>query len=80
MTADVGILVENYEIVSAAMKDQVFRVSSGVLLRVTEDAGDLRSVGFGLINVFVSPGTPQSFHDVTYRSAKELTELTTGFR
>ena len=64
MTADVGILVENYEVVKAAMNNQVLRIGGWIFLRFTEDAGALRLAGIG--DVIVSPGAPQSFHNATY--------------
>ena len=80
VAADVGIPVEDYEVVSAPVNHQVFRITGWVLLRVTKEAGALRYVGGGFANVFVSPGTPQSFHDDIYRAAKDSLELTTGSR
>ena len=66
MTADVGILVENYEVVKAAMNNQVLRIGGWVFLRFTEDTNVLRLVGAGIRDVLVSPGAPQSFHNATY--------------
>jgi hypothetical protein len=66
MTADVGVPIENYEIVKAAMNNQVFRIVGWIFLRFTEDAGVLKLVGAGIRDVLVSPGAPQSFHNATY--------------
>ena len=66
MTADVWILVENYKVVRALVNDQAGGIVAWFLLRFTEYTGALRVVGAGVRDIFVSPGTPQSFHNATY--------------
>jgi hypothetical protein len=66
MTADIGILVENYEVMKAAMNNQVLRIVGWIFLRFTEDAAVLRLVRAAIGDVLVSPGAPQSFHGATY--------------
>jgi hypothetical protein len=65
MTAGVGIFIENYEVVQAAMNDQALGITGGIFLRFTEDAGILRLAGAGIRDVLESPGAPQSFHNAT---------------
>ena len=66
MTADVGILVENYKVMKAAMNNQTTRIVGWISRRFTEDARVFRLVGVGVRDVLVSPGAPQSFHNATY--------------
>lgn len=66
MTADVGVLVENYKVVKAALNNQIIRIVGGMFLRFTEDAGVPGLAGAGIGDVLVSPGAPQSFHNATY--------------
>ena len=65
MTAGVGIFVENYEVVQAAMNNQALGIMGWTFLRFTEDAGVLRLAGAGIRDVLESPGAPQSFHNAT---------------
>jgi hypothetical protein len=65
MTAGVGIFVENYEVVNAAINNQALGIMGWTFLRFTEDAGVLRLAGVGIRDVLESPGAPQSFHNAT---------------
>jgi hypothetical protein len=65
MTAGVGIFVENYEVVQAAMNNQAPGIMGWIFLRFTEDAGVLRLAGAGIRDVLESPGAPKSFHNAT---------------
>jgi hypothetical protein len=62
VAADVGIQIENYEVVSGAIQDEVLIVVIGMFLDFAEDATDFRSVGSGRRDVSVSPWAPESFH------------------
>ena len=63
MTADVGVSIEDYEIITAAVQDQIGNVVAGSFPGGAEKAGILsRLFRIGLADVLVSPGTPQSFH------------------
>ena len=65
MTTGVGIFVENYEVVPAAMNNQALGIKGWVFLRFTEEAGGLRLAGVAIRDVLESPGAPQSFHNAT---------------
>jgi hypothetical protein len=66
MTADIGIEIKNYEVVSGAVQNEIMLVIGCVLLGLAEDAGTaLRQIGSGCSDVLVPPGTPESFHKQT---------------
>ena len=63
MSADVGITIENDEIVLAAIEDEILRVVGGTFLGYTEDAVlFVGHFGTGFGDVFVPPGAPKSIH------------------
>src|SRR5215831_20262854 len=66
MATDVGITIEDYEVVSAAIEDEVPGVFVWVRLRLAKDASAILDfVRTGVGDVLVSPRAPQSFHDRT---------------
>jgi hypothetical protein len=82
VAADVRIPIENYEILPAAMNDQIIFVGSRVLTCCTEDTGWSGIFSTGGTDVGVPPGTPESFHELTLREVARLAErsLRPGFR
>src|SRR2546429_6535279 len=64
VTGDVGIQIENDEIMSAPMEHEIVFVLGWILLRGAENAvGGLRHIGSARGDVSMSPGTPESFHN-----------------
>jgi hypothetical protein len=65
VTTDVGIAIENDEVVSCAVNYQIPFVVRGILLGCAEDAIGRRFFRTAGCDVFVPPGTPQYFHKQT---------------
>jgi hypothetical protein len=63
MTADVRIAIQDYEIVSGAMKNEVRFVVMRVVESFAEEAAARSHFRFGGGDVFVPPGTPEPFHN-----------------
>ncbi len=61
MTAGVGIPIQDNEILSAAVDNELVFVLGRILFGDAEDAAGLGSVRTG--DVFVPPGTPECFHE-----------------
>src|SRR4029434_7485945 len=66
VTGCVRILIEDDKVVLRPMDHKGLIIPGRIPLRFTENAGVLRCIGGDFTDVFVSPGTPESFHDVTY--------------
>ena len=69
VTADVGVQIEDDEIVSAPMKHEILFIVGWILLRCAENAGGgLRHIGSARGDISMSPGTPESFHNNLIRN------------
>lgn len=63
MAADVGISIEDYEVVATAEQDEILLVIGRIVLRFTENASAFKFFRAGAGDVFVPPGAPKSIHN-----------------
>src|SRR5438067_3550104 len=69
VASDVGIQIEDDEIMGAPMEHEIVFVLGWILLRGAEDAdGGRRHIGSARGDVSMSPGTPESFHHSQIRN------------
>jgi hypothetical protein len=64
VAADVGVAIKDYEILVPAMNDQTAFIIRKVFTGCTEDTGEAGTFRTGA-DVFVPPGTPEYFHELT---------------
>src|SRR5205807_5808585 len=68
VTADIRVQIEDDEIVSAPIKQEILFIVGGIFLRGAENArARLGHIGSARGDVSMSPGTPESFHNSLIR-------------
>jgi hypothetical protein len=65
MSADVRVAIEYYEILLPAVNDQGVFIIGRIFTGCTEDTGEAGTFRTGGADVFVPPGTPEYFHELT---------------
>src|SRR5438105_15403041 len=76
VTADVGVQIEDDEIVSAPMEHEILFIVGWILLRGAENAGGgLRHIGSARGDISMSPATPESFHNSLIRDDSPISSL-----
>jgi hypothetical protein len=61
--ANVGVSIEDYEILRAAINDEMAFVLGRIVLGNAEDAVGIGILGTGCADVFVPPGAPENFQN-----------------
>jgi len=65
MAADVRVAIEDYEILLPAMNNQSAFIFGRIFTGCTKDTGEAGTFRTGGADVFVPPGTPEYFHELT---------------